>query len=228
MPASRIFRFARTSRWAIVGSGTRKARAISGVVRPPRVRSVSATRASIASAGWQHVKISRSRSSGMPLTSSSLPPSASRRASFSRVSVLRRRFASRRRRSIARRLAVVVIHAPGLSGTPSRGHVSERADERLLDGFLGQVEVVEDTDQGRDRPPLLPPEQAADDLVRLVVQGDLALGLVELLDGPDLDRPAQRARASSRPPRAPGPGPCTRAGSSRRAAPSSRRTVRRS
>src|SRR6185503_15832914 len=42
--ASRIFRFARTSRCARVGSGTRKARAISGVVSPPRVRSVSATR----------------------------------------------------------------------------------------------------------------------------------------------------------------------------------------
>ena len=32
MPASRIFFFARTSRFAIVGSGTRNARAISSVV----------------------------------------------------------------------------------------------------------------------------------------------------------------------------------------------------
>ena len=34
MPAWRILRLARTSRWAIVGSGTRNARAISAVVRP--------------------------------------------------------------------------------------------------------------------------------------------------------------------------------------------------
>ena len=63
MPAARIFRFARTSRCAIVASGTRNARAISSVVRPPSVRSVNATWASSASAGWQHVKISSSRSS---------------------------------------------------------------------------------------------------------------------------------------------------------------------
>ena len=48
---------------ARVGAGTRKARAISSVVSPQTVRSVSATCASGASAGWQQVKISRSRSS---------------------------------------------------------------------------------------------------------------------------------------------------------------------
>ena len=42
-PASRIFRFARTSRWATVGSGDRNARAISFVERPPTVRRVRAT-----------------------------------------------------------------------------------------------------------------------------------------------------------------------------------------
>src|SRR5947207_12851659 len=40
IPAALILRFARTSRWAIVGSGTRKARAISPVFRPPSVRRV--------------------------------------------------------------------------------------------------------------------------------------------------------------------------------------------
>ena len=38
---------------AIVDSGTRKARAISVVVRPPRVLSISATRAGSPIAGWQ-------------------------------------------------------------------------------------------------------------------------------------------------------------------------------
>jgi hypothetical protein len=37
----------------MVASGTRKARAISSVLSPPSVRSVSATWASSASAGWQ-------------------------------------------------------------------------------------------------------------------------------------------------------------------------------
>jgi hypothetical protein len=51
MRALRIFAFARTRRCASVGSGTKKARAISSVVSPPNVRNVSATRASGASAG---------------------------------------------------------------------------------------------------------------------------------------------------------------------------------
>ncbi len=38
-------------RWAMVGSGTRNARASSSVVRPPSSRSVSATRASMLSTG---------------------------------------------------------------------------------------------------------------------------------------------------------------------------------
>src|SRR6266550_577930 len=74
MPARRILRLARTRRWAMVASGTRKALAICGVVSPPSVRSVSATRASGASAGWQQVNISRRRSSGTALMSVTSPP----------------------------------------------------------------------------------------------------------------------------------------------------------
>jgi hypothetical protein len=44
-------RFARTMRCATVGSGTRNARAISGVVNPPSSRNVNATRASVESTG---------------------------------------------------------------------------------------------------------------------------------------------------------------------------------
>ena len=68
--ASRILCLARTRRLAIVSSVTMNARAICPVVSPASVRSVRATRASSASAGWQQVKISRSRSSLMPLWSS--------------------------------------------------------------------------------------------------------------------------------------------------------------
>lgn len=48
---------------AIVGSETRNAFATSGVLTPQTSRRVSATWACTASAGWQHRKISRSRSS---------------------------------------------------------------------------------------------------------------------------------------------------------------------
>jgi hypothetical protein len=65
MRAALILAFARVIRCPIAVSCTRKARAISGTVSPPTMRRVSATRDSIASAGWQQVKISRSRSSSM-------------------------------------------------------------------------------------------------------------------------------------------------------------------
>jgi hypothetical protein len=44
---------------------------------------------------------------------------------------------------------------------PSRPRL-ERRDERLLDGFLGEVEVAEDADQRRDGATLLLAEQALD------------------------------------------------------------------
>jgi hypothetical protein len=47
------------------------------------------------------------------------------------------------------------------------GPRAQRLGERLLYGVLGQVEVSEDPDQGRDRPPLLLPEQPVDDLARI-------------------------------------------------------------
>ncbi len=93
---------------------------------------MSATRASGASAGWQQVNISRSRSSGIVLTSSSAssplapgappaPVSASSRARSSARAAERR---SARIRSSARLRATVVIHAAGFAGVPSRGQRS--------------------------------------------------------------------------------------------------------
>ncbi|MEV4068119.1 hypothetical protein, partial [Nonomuraea dietziae] len=63
MPAWLIFFLARVILAAMVASPTRNILAICRVVRPPTQRRVSATRASMDSAGWQQVKISRSRSS---------------------------------------------------------------------------------------------------------------------------------------------------------------------
>src|SRR6266498_3338822 len=59
----------------MVGSDTRNAWAISAVVRPQTSRRVSATCASLASAGWQQVKTSRSLSSGIT-SSTACPPAA--------------------------------------------------------------------------------------------------------------------------------------------------------
>src|SRR5512143_2626806 len=126
--ASASDRFARTIRWAIVASGTRKARAISPVVSPPTRRRVSATRASVERIGWQEMNTSRSRSS--PMSSSSAASRAgtviSCRDSSSRPSSWCLRSASDllRNRSIARRFAVAMSQAPGLSGTPASGHRS--------------------------------------------------------------------------------------------------------
>ena len=49
---------------------------------------------------------------------------------------------SRRIRSTAHRRAVVRSHATGLSGMPSRGHVSQRAQAGVLHGVLGEGEVA--------------------------------------------------------------------------------------
>ena len=63
MCAVTIFFLARVIRAAMVDSETRNALATSGVLTPQTSRSVRPTCASVASAGWQQRKISRSRSS---------------------------------------------------------------------------------------------------------------------------------------------------------------------
>ena len=90
--------------------------------RIPAARSVSATCASTASAGWQHMKTSSSRSSGMedPAMASS-PIAGSGVVLGASSGSLAASTRSRRSRSIARWRAVVTSQAPGLSGTPSDG-----------------------------------------------------------------------------------------------------------
>src|SRR6266508_5581838 len=123
MRAALILRLARARRCAIAGSVTKNDRATSFVERPPSSRKVSPTCAFVASAGWQQVKMRRSRSSCTGPASSRMPgsplPGASTAASLS-SSRLRD---SRRRRSMARLRAVVVIQPPGLGGSPPRGHL---------------------------------------------------------------------------------------------------------
>src|ERR671910_259723 len=123
MRAALILRLARARRCAIAGSATRKDRATSLVDRPPSSRRVSATCASVESAGWQQVKMRRSRSSCTGPTSSEMLGSSLARVSTATSPSNSRPRDSRRRRSRARLRAVVVIQPPGLGGSPSRGHL---------------------------------------------------------------------------------------------------------
>ena len=123
MFAALILAFARVMRRAIVVSGTRNARAISSTVRPPSSRSVRATRASAGSAGWQQVKISRRRSSSTSPVGSCGVSSVIMSAAWCLVS----RRDSRRMRSMAWWVAVVVSQPPGFGGMPSVGHCSTAA-----------------------------------------------------------------------------------------------------
>ena len=59
---------------------------------------------------------------------------------------------ARRTRSMARLRAVVVIHAPGLSGMPSAGQRSSATRYASGDRLLGEVEVAQDPDEGREGP----------------------------------------------------------------------------
>src|SRR2546430_1548897 len=124
MRASRIFLLARTIRWATVGGAVRKARAISSVVRPQTSRSVIATCASGERAGWQHVKINRSRSSST-LSSSHCSASLVLDSSCLASSVSDASNRARRRMpSMALKRPVETSLARGLAGTPSRDHCS--------------------------------------------------------------------------------------------------------
>ena len=160
MPASRILALARTSRWAIVGSATRKAAAISAVVSPPSRRSVRATRASMARAGWQHVKIRRSRSSrhGTLLVGDvGAGGHQPRRLSLAVV---------------ARRLAPPPVDRPvagggddppgGTGGHPRRRPPLDGHGERILDRLLGGADVTERSDQRRHHPAVLLAEHPLD------------------------------------------------------------------
>src|SRR6266704_2383762 len=123
MRAALILRLARARRCAIACSVTRNDFATSLVDAPPSRRSVSATCASVERDWWQQVKMRRSRSS---CTGPSFPAERgswlSGESSAASLSSGRPRD-SRRKRSMARLRAVVVIQAPGLGGRPAPVHL---------------------------------------------------------------------------------------------------------
>ena len=147
MRASRIFVLARTMRCASVGGAVRKARAISSVVRPQTSRSVSAICASGGSAGWQQVKISRSRSSSTPSSSTSAASGGLRLEPRGELD-------ERRVEPGAPAHAVDRLEAPGRDEPRARirGHAVARPaldgrGERVVQRLLGEVEVAEQADQ---------------------------------------------------------------------------------
>ena len=69
---------------------------------------------------------------------------------------------SRRMRSMARLRPVATSQATGCSGDPVAGPPLGRDRERLLSGLLGEVDVAEEADQGREDAAPLAPEDLLD------------------------------------------------------------------
>ena len=128
MPLSLMRCLARLMRRVMVASGTRNARAISAVVRPPTARRVRAICEAGDSTGWQHRNSRTSVSSASGGGRSAAGAShCSGRVELAAVSSRRRRACSLRSRSVSRREATVISQPRGLSGTPSPGHCTAAA-----------------------------------------------------------------------------------------------------
>ena len=170
MPAVRIFRFARVSRWATVASLVAMSRAVSGAVSPQSIRRASGMRAASPRAGWQQTKTSRSRSSA-PV---SAPKGSSRSGSSSRRDRLRRH---RGEVVLGHALAAQAVEHPtaGDGLQPGAGPVGDavarppvhRGGDRVGGGVLRPVEVAAPARQAGDqRRPVLTVHVGDGDLER--------------------------------------------------------------
>ena len=192
MWAWRIFWRARVSRLAIDASLTSRALATSGVVSPHSVRSESATWVSGARLGWQQVKTRRSRSSA---TADGSGSSSGITTCIAAVS-LSPRAASRLIRSTARRRATVRSQATGLSGTPSRGHVSSARTVASWTASSASAEVAGPPGEGREHVAARRPDELGElaAYVVLVGRGHSGVGRPKSMTG----------RTSTAPPHAAG------------------------
>ena len=134
-------------RCASVGAGVRNACAISSVVRPHTSRSVSATCASGASAGWQQVKIRRSRSSST--LSSSAQAAGIDDRDVGGVADVVERVETRAPPHAVDRLETSGRHQPGarIGGHAVARPLLQRRPEGIVQRFLGDVEVAQQADQ---------------------------------------------------------------------------------
>ena len=166
----------------MVASGTRNARAISVVDSPPSSRRVRATCAACASAGWQQVKISRSRSSRTATSAAGSSGVYRSRAWACRLS----RDASRRSRSMARFLAVVMIQPAGLGGIPSAGQrVTATVNASCTDSSARSMSRSTPVSTATARPYC---SRKTRSIAVWSTSGTVASVLGFLLERPDLDR----------------------------------------
>ena len=139
----------------MVWLGTRNARAISSVVRPQSVRRVRATCASVASAGWQQVKMRRSRIPGSRGNRGTYLPFRTRVDSESPAV---RRFAAvfgklRAKNRIPSQAVNCLVTCraddpgPRFRRNSGLGPLQQRRRKGFLHHFLGKVEIAQHSDE---------------------------------------------------------------------------------
>ncbi len=116
---------------------------------------MSATRAGTDKSGWHATKTRRSWSSWISSSDStsanaSTPAGPSDSSARPSCAYFAASVRSRRKRSIAFRLATAVSHAPGLAGCAVPGPLAESIDQRLLGQVLGQPDVTDAAGKGGD------------------------------------------------------------------------------
>ena len=176
--ASASVRLARTMRWAMVGSGTRKARAISSVVepaeQPQRQRDAGLGRQDRMAGGEdqpqqivaQIVVVERARCAP-PARPMALLPRRESRAELFVLAPAACRAAARRWRGSSRWPSA---RRRGFRGRRSRPPL-ERRDQRVLSELLGQADVAHHARQGREEPGRLDPPQRLNPAPRLFRRG---------------------------------------------------------
>ena len=169
-PASPSVFFARTMRWAMVGfAGEKGAGDLVGgqpADQAQRQRRARLGRQHRMAGGEDQARAARRRHRRpSPLRSSSMPVSRSSSRSRPISACLRASILSRRKPSIARRLAAAISQAPGFSRHAGLRPFGEGGHQRVLRQLLGQADVAHHPGQAGDQPGPLDPEHRLDRLM---------------------------------------------------------------
>ena len=220
----------------MVFSETRNARAISSVVSPQIVRSVSAICASFGSAGWQQVKIRRRTSSwSAPVFAFGFrKPAADASHRHLRLDLLAFGEKAQIAAQAIDRLVASDIDQPGagICGHAFARPLDERRREGILHRIFGSSKSPSEPDQRGQHAPAswrnsaIVRMRAARRARGLAQRCRPAAALVVHHDRPHLDRADARRRHASRRCRAPRPGSWHRSDNSRAALHGSRQTGR--